>query len=227
MSISRFAFFDVDETLIELKSMFSFRAYYFRWLWGESRGGVEEDRVAQEIRDQVEKGADRSSINRLFYRIFMGHRQQDFRAAAHAWHQHVRSRPDFFVAPVLSELRKHQTNGTDVVFVSGSCTEILAPLADELQVKYMLANRMCVVDGCFTGEILSPQTIGEGKRVAINAFLADGDFDPAECFGYGDHLSDLPLLEAVGRPSVVARSEELLAIARQRGWPILNPTNIQ
>ncbi len=37
MATTRYAFFDVDETLIGIKSMFSFRDFYLRWTLGAER----------------------------------------------------------------------------------------------------------------------------------------------------------------------------------------------
>lgn len=221
MRIAPFVFFDVDETLINIKSMFSFRAFYWTWALGAERGQLAECQAAAEIRQLQADGHDRSSVNRHFYRAFRGESQSAVRAAARAWYVHVRHRPDFFLPASLKELRDHQERGTGVVLVSGSCVEILEPLADDLQVDHLLVNRLEVADGRFTGELLPPQTIGEGKRTAIGGFLAHMQADGADCHGYGDHLSDLPLLEAVGHPTVVARDEALLAVALTRGWRVL------
>lgn len=38
MAETRYAFFDVDETLIGIKSMFSFRDFYLRWTLGVEQG---------------------------------------------------------------------------------------------------------------------------------------------------------------------------------------------
>ncbi len=105
--------------------------------------------------------------------------------------------------------------------MSGSCTEILEPLAIELSVKVLLTNRLEVECGLFTGKLQPPQTIGVGKCQAIVNFLEESDALACNCYGYGDHLSDLPLLEAVGHPRVVEGNADLFSIARHRGWPVL------
>ena len=43
-------------------------------------------------------------------------------------------------------------------------------------------------------------------------------------FAYSDHISDAPLLESVDHAFAVRPDEELEILARQRGWPILRPT---
>lgn len=221
MKTTRFAFFDVDETLIGLKSMFSFRDYYLRRTLGEQRGDSARRHADQRMRAQITQGLPRAEINRLFWQEFKGYEQADVQAAISAWHSEVSERPDYYIPATLDALLAHQRSGVEPVFVSGSSRDILQPLAQELGVRYVLANQLEIEDGKYTGEILAPQTIGDGKRDAIRLFLDAEHACASTCYGYGDHISDLPLLEAVGFPSVVAGNQELVAIALQRGWPVL------
>ena len=46
--------------------------------------------------------------------------------------------------------------------------------------------------------------------------------DLGRCFAYGNHQSDLPLLELVGNPYAVEPTNVLRKIAVERQWPILN-----
>lgn len=101
--------------------------------------------------------------------------------------------------------------------------DFLVPLANELGVQHLLANRMEVEGGQFTGRFLPPQTIGKGELVAVRALLSRMGIESSFCYGYGDHLSDLPLLEGVGHPHVVARDPALIEVANLRGWPVLWP----
>ncbi|MCY1531559.1 putative phosphatase [compost metagenome] len=223
MKIHRIAFFDVDETLIDVKSMFSFRAFYFRWLWGKEHGTQANTEAAQRIEDHLRQGSDRSTINTLFYKDFRDHQPEQVVEAVQAWYTQERSRPGFFIPPTLRALQTHQREGDAVAFVSGSAIAFLAPLAKELGVHHVLANRLEIRDGHFTGSLVPPQTIGVGKQEAARQLMADLGVAPSACYGYGDHLSDLPLLESVGHPNVVARDPALVRHAKQLGWPVLQP----
>ncbi|MFL6126382.1 MAG: HAD-IB family hydrolase, partial [Actinophytocola sp.] len=55
----------------------------------------------------------------------------------------------------------------------------------------------------------------------VTAVLAEFGADPLDCFCYGDHISDLEMLAAVGNPHVVGGDAELCAHARRHGWPVL------
>ena len=221
MAETRYAFFDVDETLIGIKSMFSFRDFYLRWTFGVEQGAAAQKHAQTQVQEQVVRGLERTEINRLFWESFRGFEQTDVQQAAYAWHQQVRQKPGYFIQQAVAALRQHQQEGTEPVFVSGSCIDILMPLATELGVKTLLTNRLEVEQGRFTGKLLPPQTIGAGKRQAMVDFLEESDALACDCYAYGDHLSDLPLLETVGHPRVVAGNTDLVSVARHRGWPVL------
>jgi len=221
MAETRYAFFDVDETLIGIKSMFSFRDFYLRWTLGVEQGAAAQKHAQTQVQEQVARGLERTEINRLFWESFRGFEQTDVQQAAYAWHQQVRQKPGYFIQQAVAALRQHQQEGTEPVFVSGSCIDILMPLATELGVKTLLTNRLEVEQGRFTGKLLPPQTIGAGKRQAMVDFLEESDALACDCYAYGDHLSDLPLLETVGHPRVVAGNTDLVTVARHRGWPVL------
>ena len=55
--------------------------------------------------------------------------------------------------------------------------------------------------------------IGPAKGTAVSAAIAHFGFAAAECFCYGDHLSDLSMLSVVGHPHVVDSDPALVAHA--------------
>lgn len=223
MHTIRFAFFDVDETLIDMKSMFSFRAWYYAERHGAIGGAIADWIAQRRLRRLLAQGRERSDVNRAYYRAFRGHERGELAASARRWFAQASRQPGFYIAPVLCALQRHRADGIEPVFVSGSALEIIEPLADALDVRHLLVNRMAVEQERYTGELLAPQTIGTGKREAVQAFLAAHGADGAQCYGYGDHLSDLPLLEAVGHPTVVAHDRAMAELANARGWPVLIP----
>lgn len=219
-----FAFFDVDNTLLSIKSMFSFQDYYHRHCGGFPAlfGPLRSARFNAGIHRYERTGKPREFINRKYYESFRGRSVAEVRDCARSWYADLRRRrDDLFIQPALMALRRHQKQGTEIVLVSGSSVEILTPLAEELDVAHMLATRVEQEDGRYTGVIRPPQTIGRGKAEAVRAFLEAHPCDAAACFAYGDHHSDIPMLEAVGRPCVVAGDPVLEAHAAARSWPVL------
>ncbi|WP_111641104.1 HAD family hydrolase [Marinimicrobium alkaliphilum] len=215
-----FAFFDVDDTLIDVKSMLSFQAF-----WYASRpDNGERERYLREIEQHLHERASWEVLNRRYYHYFAGRKVVDVEQAGREWFRwQTASRDDFFHAGSLAELRWHQAEGREPVFVSGSFPALLQPVADHLGVRQILATRMEVAGDRYTGEILPPQTIGTGKAEAIGLFLEAVGGKSDDCYAYGDDISDLPMLQAVGHPRVVSGGRGLVECARERGWTVIPP----
>jgi HAD superfamily hydrolase (TIGR01490 family) len=129
----------------------------------------------------------------------------------------------FYLPATLAALYRHRSAGREIVFVSGSSVDILAPIALELDVHQLLATRQRTVRGRYTGEIEAPQTIGTGKAEAVRRFLTANGNDGSTSFAYGDHDSDVPMLSVVGHPVIVSRQDSMRAIAHKRSWSVLDP----
>ncbi len=215
-----YVFFDVDDTLISVKSMLSFQTFWYE------QTGDEKGRIAyqQDLHDHLQPGASWEFLNRLYYRHFAGRCPQEVAALGQAWFTDVRhGTVPFYHARPLAELRAHQQAGREVVFVSGSFPALLEPIAQELNVRHVLATQLEVFQGRYTGEILPPQTIGAGKVEALEQFLRAQGGTPEHCYAYGDDVSDFPMLRAVGQPTVVRGGRELEAKARAMGWRVIEP----
>ncbi|HEX7322405.1 MAG TPA: HAD-IB family hydrolase [Mycobacterium sp.] len=114
----------------------------------------------------------------------------------------------------------HKLCGRDVVVVSASGEELVAPIARTLGATHAMASRMVVADGKYTGEVAF-HCFGEGKLQAIRE-LADREGYPLEhCYAYSDSIADLPMLQAVGHPAAVNPDRALRKEALARGWPVL------
>lgn len=219
-----YAFFDVDGTLLSLKSMFSFQDFFYRRSCGGPTGplGALRSRLFSARFALYERtGRDRAYVNRAFYRTFRGRVPAQVQALAERWYGEVRQRPEVLIGSAMTAVRTRQAEGCGIVLVSGSLDLILAPLARELGVSHCLATQLEVRHGRYTGEIAGTQMIGPGKAVAIRAFLAQTGADPAQCFAYGDHHSDIPMLATVGHPVAVIGDSVLAAHASRQRWEVL------
>jgi HAD superfamily hydrolase (TIGR01490 family) len=216
-----FAFFDVDDTLISIKSMFSFQDYWYA-MTGDRRGRL----LFEEEMDRLRGGgAAWELLNRRYYAHFAGREVAAVERIATGWFTHVeRNTPGGLYLPaVVARLKEHKARGEEAVFVSGSFPALLAPVAARLGVGVILATSLETAGGRYTGNILPPQTIGEGKADAIRAMLARTCVAPEVCYGYGDDISDLPMLKAIGHPTVVRGGRGLEAEGERLGWPLLAP----
>ena len=123
-------------------------------------------------------------------------------------------------AEALDLIEAHRRAGHDVVVVSASIIEMVAPIARLVGADRAVATRMEVgEDGLFTGRIAHSMLHSE-KVVALREDAAAHGIDPARCWAYSDSISDEPMLSAVGHPVAVNPDRELRRMAQERDWPV-------
>jgi HAD superfamily hydrolase (TIGR01490 family) len=126
----------------------------------------------------------------------------------------------YIYAEAAALIDEHRAAGRAVVLVSASGEEMVRPIGVRLGITEILATRMVVKDGRYTGDVefynAGPNKVGAARELA-----AQRGWDLAESYAYSDSVSDVPLLEAVGRPTAVNADRALRRIAIERGWPLL------
>ena len=83
-------------------------------------------------------------------------------------------------------------------------------------------SRRIVARCGFCGNLVGDLLHGPAKATAIQALAAAEGLDLARCSAYSDSVNDLALLEQATDPVATNPSPELEAIARARGWRVLN-----
>lgn len=213
------AFFDVDETLITIKSMFDFLRFYLHW-----RGHPEDtyDRLVAELHAAAQAGTPREEINRHYYRLYAGESADALAHAGRRWFEATVT-PATFIPTPLAALRHYQTHGVRYGLVSGSFSPCLDPIGEYLHAAWIDASEPVIRHGRLTGEIAAPM-IGVRKAVAVRTRAVDHHLDLGHCAAYADHASDLAMLGTVGYPVVVGDDPILTAHAIRLGWPQLPAT---
>jgi hypothetical protein len=107
-----------------------------------------------------------------------------------------------------------------VVIVSTSGKEVVAPIGVLLGVSSVIATRMEVTDGHYTG-LVEFYAYGEAKAEQVRMLAAERGYSLPHCYAYSDSVTDLPMLEIVGNPRAVNPDRALRRIAQRRGWPVL------
>ncbi|MBA2423962.1 MAG: HAD-IB family hydrolase [Actinobacteria bacterium] len=115
----------------------------------------------------------------------------------------------------------HRARGERSFIVSAALQEIVDALVRELGLDGGIGSTAEVGDGRYTGR-LGRRLYGPEKADALGELAVREDIDLAISTAYSDSASDLPFLEAVGRPVVVNPDRSLRRIARDRGWPMLH-----
>jgi HAD superfamily hydrolase (TIGR01490 family) len=195
-----FVFCDVDETLISCKSLLDFAAFMRR------PPAATASLAAPET-------PSRDAANERYYAALAGRSARQLAVEALAWYTWRSRDPRFFIASTRAELARHRAAGAHLVLVSGSMPALLAPIADAVGAHHVLCSCPEVQAGRLTGRLRGKPVIGEGKREAVRRLLAQyPDARPEDCVGYGDHVSDAPMLEEVGRPVIVGGDPGLVRL---------------
>ncbi|MFI2753585.1 HAD family hydrolase [Cellulomonas sp. P22] len=123
-------------------------------------------------------------------------------------------------AEAVALIEEHHAAGRDVVVVSASGTEVVRPIAAVLGADHVIATRMGVADGRYTGDI-EFYAYGENKETAIRSLAAERGYDLAASYAYSDSITDAPMLSAVGHAFAVNPDRALRRLAAQEGWGVL------
>ncbi|MDJ1132030.1 HAD family hydrolase [Streptomyces iconiensis] len=213
------AFFDVDGTLTRGTTLFRFLEYRFA---SEGRAAHTYRHERQRLRAMTAGGLPRTETSRAYFASYEGLDASYVAQLAAEWFRGELAHGKFLHEPTVSALREHQAAGEPVVLVSGSFPAALAPLARHLRVDAVLATEPEIVGDLYSGRVHTPM-IGSAKAEAARSWARARGVDLTASTAYGDHSSDLPLLELSGHAVLVGGEPELRERARWEGWRQLPP----
>jgi HAD superfamily phosphoserine phosphatase-like hydrolase len=145
------AFFDVDETVVDTKSMFDFLRFT---LAEDGDDGDAYQERAGRLHRAAARGVPRAEVNRAYYRLYAGARWSDLMAAGRRWYADLCGRDRPFIAEGLCAHDRHRAAGYATVLVSGSFRPCLEPLAAHLGASEILCTEPLLdPDGRLTGEV--------------------------------------------------------------------------
>jgi HAD superfamily hydrolase (TIGR01490 family) len=213
------AFFDLDKTVIARSSTLAFsRPFYAGGLI--NRRTVLRSAYAQFV--YLLGGADHDMMEKMreyLSAMCTGWDVQTVREIVADTLHHIVEPMIYHEAVELIE--QHHAAGRDVVIVSSSGAEVVEPIGEMLGADKVIATRMVVADGKYTGEI-SVYAYGPHKATAIVELAAAEGYDLKASYGYSDSITDEPMLAAVGHPFAVNPDKALRRLAIARDWPVLD-----
>lgn len=232
--MNKVAFFDFDETVFDGKSMFSFLSYFCDpvSLREVEHVGRTYTATINFVRN-LQTGLPREEVNRSYYRIFRGLTRPHLKSLARSWYaglaqprENTSSQSSDWIFPwAKSEISRLKARGFSIVFVSGSFGEVIECFSKDLGVEAVLCAQLEECAGLLTGELVNEPIIGAGKVRAIRRFAQLKGINLDDCLGYGDHDSDLPMLEILGNATIVNPSLALESLARSRNWRVVFTDN--
>jgi HAD superfamily hydrolase (TIGR01490 family) len=213
------AFFDLDKTIIARSSTLAFsRPFYAVGLI--TRRAVLRSAYAHFL--FMAGGADHEQMERMreyLSKMVAGWDVQQVRDI-------VEETLGTLITPVIYHeasalIDEHHDQGRDVVIVSASGADLVEPIGQFLGADRVVATRLAVEDGRYTGEI-DYYAYGPHKAEAIRELARIEGYSLPDSYAYSDSITDLPMLCEVGHPSVVNPDRALRKEAVSREWPILD-----
>ena len=212
------AFFDLDRTLLRRSSALALAGSF------RERGLISRSQLAKAAAWQllfVLRGASHEAVRRaaedglMVLRGFSPGELRDLVAEA----LEPILRPLVYAEP-LYLIEQHRRRGEPVYIVSATLQEIVQAIAEDLGFDGALGTVCEVRDGKYTGRAVRALH-AENKALSVRELAASHGYDLDECTAYSDSHTDLPFLEAVGKPVAVNPDRELRHTAAERGWPVI------
>ncbi len=224
MTLTKFALFDLDHTLIPLDSDFT---------WGQftaALGWTDPETFKQrnlEFYEQYRAGTlDIRAYCRFATAAVVRQGEQRARAAQADFMREVMH--SAITTQALKLVRDHQAAGDTVIIVTATNAFVTRPIATAFGVEHLIALDLETDDapggtGWYTGEIAGIPSFREGKVTRVQQWLAERglDWDTVHTTFYSDSINDVPLLEKANVAVATNPDPSLRALAEQRGWRIL------
>ncbi|MES9901211.1 MAG: HAD family hydrolase [Sedimenticola sp.] len=119
-------------------------------------------------------------------------------------------------------VEKHRDAGDTLMIITATNAFVTRPIADVLGIEHLLATDPEMVDGCYTGEVAGTPCFQQGKVERLEQWLQQQGASLEGSHFYSDSHNDIPLLQQVERAVAVDPDEKLLAMAKQRQWPVIS-----
>lgn len=214
--------FDLDDTLLPLDSDHAWGEFMIRLGWVEGAA----------FREANEAFFADYRAGRLDIHAYIRFATAPLRArsAAECREGHAAFMRDVIrpaMRPAAVQLvQSHRAAGDRMALVTATNEFVTAPIAEAFGIADLIAVRLeRGPGGTITGAIAGVPSYREGKVARVGEWLGAsgcGWSDFGRITVYSDSLNDLALLERGTDPVATNPSPALAAVARERGWRILN-----
>jgi HAD superfamily hydrolase (TIGR01490 family) len=221
MTLKKIALFDLDHTLVPFDSDYEWGEFTISLGW---RDGVEFRRLNTGFFEQYKAGTLNLHEYVRFATAAMREQGATNSIAAHARFMSAVVQKGI-KKQALELVRQHADEGAELVIVTATNEFVTRPIAEAFGVTNLIAVELeRDGQGEPTGEIKGTPSFREGKVTRVSQWLADRalDWSGVETWFYSDSMNDLPLLEKATHPIATNPDDRLRALAKDRGWRILD-----
>lgn len=210
-------FFDMDHTLQNNDSDVSWKEF----LVAEKLAPADTMEIAAEFFEQYKRGElDFPAFVRFQLREFAGNTPETMRALAR---QHFIRHSLPCIYPGARQLVDQAlASGCPVAILSATNSYLCAPFAAHFNIGEVIATEPELKNGVFTGDIVKAYCCGEGKIIRAREFCEQRGLSLERAAYYGDSVSDIHILEAVGFPCAVNPAPRLRELAQNSRWPVID-----
>ena len=177
---------------------------------------------AHEANHEMDRRYGRGEASTLEYvRFYLGYYPAFDMATLRGFRERfIRERMAPLMLPAARKLIQDQKSHL-VALITATNRFLVEPIAADFGIEHVMATEPQIVDGRFTGDVVGPPCMREGKIEHLNRWMAQrgqrlSQF--GETWFYSDSINDLPLLERVTHPVAVDAGAQLAEIASRRGW---------
>ncbi len=218
-STKRAAFFDVDNTLMKGSSLFLLSRGMYKRGFFNRRDIVSF--IFANARYQLtgrENPEEIARIQNAACEFIKGHDVEEIKAlGTDVYNKYVSQR---LWTGTIDLANNHMANDEEVWLVTATPIELATLIAERLGFTGALGTIAETEGGKYTGRLSGKLLHGKEKARAIGELAEKNGFDLSSSYAYSDSHHDIPLLEAVGKPSAINPDALLYAKAAIEHWPI-------
>jgi HAD superfamily hydrolase (TIGR01490 family) len=218
----RLALFDLDHTLLPIDSDHAWGEYTVERGW---RDPVEFKARNDAFYEDYKIG----KLKPAEYLMFATEAIREYGAT-----KSIALRADYMAAVIEKNIRKsaldlldkHRSAGEEILLVTATNEFVTEPIAKRFGIEHLIAVQLEIgADGWYSGRSRGTPSYQAGKVERVRQWLCERGKtwdDVTHSSFYSDSMNDLPLLERVHEPVATNPDPRLRALARERGWKVLD-----
>ncbi len=208
-------FFDMDHTILAIDCDVSWK----KFLIDKGMAPAEDSAKAEYYWDLYCQG--KSPVEEFVefqLREFAGRTPEEMYVLTQ---RHFDERIRQFIYPEAHRvIEEFSAKGVPTVLVTGTNRFLSQPLVDAVGITTLLATEPEIVNGRFTGGIVEPFLLKQGKLLKAREYCQSLQTDLKHAAFFADSINDLEMLASVGTPVVVNPADKLIEEAKARHWRI-------